>query len=44
MRMHADQVDVTVADARGLLPPELADPNPYMTASAQYAIRAVLGR
>ena len=25
MRMHADQVDVTVADARRLLPPELAD-------------------
>ena len=25
MRMHADQVDVTVADARRLLPAELAD-------------------
>ena len=24
MRMHADQVDVTVVDARRLLPPELA--------------------
>ena len=37
MRMHADQVDVTVADARRLLPAELADlpvrpvpiPRPY---------------
>ena len=70
MRMHADQVDVTVADARRLLPPELAGrpvrpvasggtvalaqalvalpyyrhTNPHMTASARYAIRAVLGR
>jgi aminoglycoside phosphotransferase (APT) family kinase protein len=92
MRMHADQVDVTVADARRILPPELTGrpvrpvasggtvnrayvrrrlgldddtwrrgaawalaqalvalpyyrhTNPHMTASARYAIRAVLGR